>query len=133
MNLLKKSQDAKATDQESGLTEWFLDDFWPRFGKQTSLALLAVAVIIAAGVWWNNDHAQSQANENKELGKAYIYLSEDKYDSAEAFLNAFVSTPIFRSLYSLATEMPWPPRFRRARMFIGTGTLLAVTAPVVMR
>jgi len=90
MNLLKKSQDAKAADQESGLAEWFLDDFWPRFGKQTSYALLAIAVIIAGSVWWNNDRHQSQAKENKELGKAYVYFSEDKYDTAQTFLDAFV-------------------------------------------
>ena len=90
MNLFKQSQAAKAPDQEAGLLEWFLDDFWPRFGKQTSYVLLALAILIAGGVWWNNDRVESQATENKELGKAYIYFGEDKYDSAETFLNAFL-------------------------------------------
>jgi hypothetical protein len=36
-------------------------------------------------------------------------------------------------LVLVGTEMHWPPRFRRARIVIGTGTLLAVTAPVVIR
>jgi TolA-binding protein len=90
MNLFKQSQAAKAPDQESGLVEWFLDDFWPRFGKQTSYALLAIAVLIAGGVWWNGDRQQSQAKENKELGKAYVFFSEDKYDSAQTFLDGFL-------------------------------------------
>ena len=90
MNLFKQSQAAKAPDKESGLVEWFFDDFWPRFGKQTSYVLLGIAVVIAAGVWWNNDRVQSQAKENKELGKAYIAFSEDKYDEAQSFLNSFL-------------------------------------------
>jgi TolA-binding protein len=90
MNLFKQTQTEKAPDRESGLADWFLGDFWPRFGKQTTYALLAIAVIIAGAAWWNGDRVQSQAKENKELGKAYIYFSEDKYDSALAFLSAFV-------------------------------------------
>src|SRR4051812_15297951 len=90
MNLFKQDQTAKAPDKESGLAEWFLDVFWPRYGKQTSYVLLAIAVVIAAGVWWNGDRVQSQAKENKELGKAYIAFSEDKFDSTEIFLNSFL-------------------------------------------
>ena len=35
--------------------------------------------------------------------------------------------------FDVGTEMHWPPRFRRATMLIGTCTLLAVVAPVVIR
>lgn len=89
MNDSKQSQTENAPGQESGLVDWFLGDFWPRFGKQTSYVLLAIAVIIAGAAWWNGDRVQSQAKENKELGKAYIYFSEDKYDSAQVFLDTF--------------------------------------------
>jgi TolA-binding protein len=105
MNLFKQSQTEKAPDQESGLTDWFLGDFWPRFGKLTSYALLAIAVLIAGAVWWNSDRVQSQAKENKELGKAFIYFSEDKYDSALAFLNAFTKASHSRLVQDKANLM----------------------------
>ena len=53
--------------------------------------------------------------------------------AASASLNAVVSVPTLRSLYSLPTEMHCPARFRRARMYIGTCTLLAVIAPLLIR
>jgi TolA-binding protein len=105
MNLFKQDQTAKTSDKESGLVEWFMDDFWPRFGKQTSYVLLGIAVIIAISVWYNNDRLKSQANENKELGKAYIYMSEDKLDSAEAFLSGFVKTSHSRLVQDKANLM----------------------------
>jgi TolA-binding protein len=94
MNLFKQAPTDKpeAKEQEAGLVEWFLIDFWPRFGKQTLYVLGGIAIIVSASVWYNNDHIASQARENKELGPAYIYYSEDKLDSAEAFLNAFIKT-----------------------------------------
>jgi TolA-binding protein len=105
MNLFKQSQTEKAPEQESGLAEWFLDVFWPRFGKLTSYALLAIAVIIAGAVWWNGDRVQSQAKENKELGKAFIYFSEDKYDSAQVFLDGFVKASHSRLVQDKANLM----------------------------
>ncbi len=105
MNLLEQTPAGKAPEQEAGLVEWFLDSFWPRFGKQTSYALLGIAVIVAGAVWFNNDRVQSQANENKELGKAYVYYSEDRNDSAEAFLNGFVKTSHSRLVQDKANLM----------------------------
>lgn len=105
MNLFKQSQAPKAPDREAGLAEWFLDDFWPRFGKQTSYALLAIAVIIAGAAWWNSDRVQSQARENKELGPAFVYLGQDRNDSAEAFLSAFVKGSHSRMVLDKANLM----------------------------
>ncbi len=48
MNLFKQTPAAKAPDQEAGLVDWFIGDFWPRFGKQSSYAFLAIAVVVAA-------------------------------------------------------------------------------------
>ena len=115
MNLFKQSQAAKAPDKESGLVEWFFDDFWPRFGKQTSYVVLAIAVVIAAGVWWNGDRLQSQAKENKELGKAYITFSEDKYDSAESFLNSFLKASHSRLVQDKAHLMLGQVQYAKAK------------------
>jgi hypothetical protein len=40
---------------------------------------------------------------------------------ASAALKGEASRPNARSAYSLPTEMHWPARFRRARMYMGTG------------
>jgi outer membrane protein assembly factor BamD (BamD/ComL family) len=100
MNLLKQNpadqdpnkdpQAPKSPEQEAGLVEWLMDDFWPRFGKQTIFGLFGIAAVIAVSVWFNSDRVRSQEKENKELGQAYVYYSEDKNDSAEAFLNEFL-------------------------------------------
>src|SRR3954469_18308759 len=52
---------------------------------------------------------------------------------SRAALNGEVSMPTLRSLYSLATEMHWPFRLRRARIYIGVGTLFCVTLPDEIR
>ena len=46
MNLDKQTPAAKAPDTESGLLDWFLGDFWPRFGKQVAILLTVIAVVI---------------------------------------------------------------------------------------
>ncbi len=69
-----------------------MDDFWPRYGKQTSYVLAGIAVVVAGFAWYNNDRVQQQGKENKELGQALVYYSDDKLDSAEAFLTPFVKT-----------------------------------------
>ena len=115
MNLFKQTPAAKAPEQETGLVEWFLDDFWPRFGKQTSFGLGVIAVLVAAGVWFNNDRIQSLAQENKELGKAYVYYSEDKYDSAEAFLTSFVKVSHSRLVQDKANLMLGQLHFNKGK------------------
>src|ERR1700709_597837 len=57
----------------------------------------------------------------------------DAFFLSSATLNGVVSTPIFRSLYSLATEMHWPFRLSRARMYIGVGWLFCVTLADAVR
>jgi TolA-binding protein len=92
MNLFKQTPAAKAPEQEAGILEWLMDDFWPRFGKQTLYILVGIAVVVAGYSWFTNSRVQQQAKENKELGQAFVYYSEDKLDSAEAFLANFVKT-----------------------------------------
>src|SRR3954469_13249766 len=50
-----------------------------------------------------------------------------------AALNGLESTPSLSSAYSAPTEMHWLSRLRRARMYMGTGTLFCVTLPALMR
>src|SRR4029450_4139931 len=52
---------------------------------------------------------------------------------SSAALKGLASTPTFTSAYSLATEMHWPFRLRRARMYMGVGTLFCVTLPALIR
>lgn len=111
----KAPQSPKSVDQESGLVEWIMDDFWPRFGKQTSYVLLGIAVIIAGSVWFNSDRIRSQEKENKELGQAYVYYSEDKYDSAEAFLSSFVKKSHSRLVQDKANLMLGQIAYSRAK------------------
>jgi TolA-binding protein len=105
MNLSKQTPAAQPPDQESGLVDWLLDDFWPRYGKQTVYVLLAIAVLVAGFTWYNNDRDQQQGKENKELGPAFVYYSEDKLDSAEAFLTPFVKTSHSRLVQDKANLM----------------------------
>jgi tetratricopeptide (TPR) repeat protein len=90
MNLSNQTPAAKTPDQEAGLLEWFLDVYWPKFGKQTLYGLILIAVAVSAVLWYKGDRVNQLAQENKQLGPAYIFLGEDKADSAEAFLTAFV-------------------------------------------
>jgi TolA-binding protein len=92
MNLLNENPEAKAATKDASLVDWFVDDFWPRFGKQVSYALPVIIVIVAGAVWFNNDRVKQASQENKQLGPAYVYYSEDKNDSALAFLTKFLAT-----------------------------------------
>ena len=105
MNLFKQTTAAKAPDQEAGLVEWFVDEFWPRYGKQAVYVLAAIAVVVGASVWYNNGRVEQQGKENKELGQAFVYYSEDKLDSAEGFLTAFVKSSHSRLVQDKANLM----------------------------
>lgn len=105
MNLFKQTAAAKPKDREASLVEWFLDFFWPRFGKQSLYILLGIAVVVAGYAWYNSDRLQQQAKENKELGQAYVYYSTDKLDSAKDFLSAFVKTSHSRLVQDKANLM----------------------------
>lgn len=106
MNLTKQAPDKeKLKDQEASLIDWFMVDFWPRFGKQTSYVLVGIAIVVSGVVWFNNDRIASSARENKQLGPAYILYSEDRLDSTESFLTAFVKTGHTRIVQDKANLM----------------------------
>src|SRR5690606_684662 len=52
---------------------------------------------------------------------------------SRAALNGVASVPSFKSAYSLPTEIHWPPRFKRARIYMGVGRLFGVTTPAEIR
>jgi len=105
MSLQKQSATEKPPVHENGFIEWFLDDFLPRFGKQAAIALGGVLVVVAGIVWFKGSREASEARENKELGPAYVYYSQDKLDSALAFLSAFVQKSHSRGVQDKANLM----------------------------
>lgn len=105
MSLQKPPATEKPPVQENGLVEWFLDDFVPRYGKQTLYGVLGLAVVVAGGFWFKGSQARQEAAENKELGAAYIYASQDKADSAEAFLTVFLQKSHSRAVQDKANLM----------------------------
>ncbi len=75
---------------KSSLSDWIMDDFLPQHGSK---ALYVAIGIFVAGIAWmifSNQNEKSKALDNKALGKAYVFLSEDKMDSAEIALSAYV-------------------------------------------
>lgn len=90
MSLQKPPPTEKPPVEENGLVLWFLDDFVPRYGKQALYVLGGVLLVVLGALYFKGSRESRQAEENKELGQAYTYYAEDKADSAEAFLSAFV-------------------------------------------
>lgn len=105
MSLQKQPATEQPPVRENGITEWFMDEFVPRFGKQALMALGGVAVVVAGIVWFQGSRDASEARENKELGPAYVYYSQDKLDSALAFLSGFVQRSHSRSVQDKANLM----------------------------
>ncbi len=108
MNISKQAKQETAEKvpvPDASLVDWFMIEFWPRFGKQTTYLLLGIAVVVSVGVWYNNDRLASQAKENKLLGQAYLLYSEDKTDAAETFLNSFLKTGHSRLVQDKANLM----------------------------
>lgn len=105
MSLQKQPTTENPPSQENGFAAWFLDEFVPRYGKQALYVVGGILVVAAVAFWFKGSREQSQARENKELGQAYVYLSEDKADSAEAFLAAFVQKSHSRDVQDKANLM----------------------------
>lgn len=105
MNLDKQTPAAKAPETESGLLDWFLGDFWPRFGKQVAILLTGIAVVVLGIISFKGYRDSQAIRENKELGKAYVFYSEDKNDSALSFLIKFLRTSHSRLVQDKANLM----------------------------
>lgn len=105
MSLQKPPVTEKPPVQENGLVEWFLDDFLPRYGKQTLYVVLGLAAVVIGGYWVKGSQARQEAAENKELGPAYVFTSQDKADSAEAYLTVFLQKSHSRAVQDKANLM----------------------------
>ncbi len=105
MSLQKQPPTENLPSQENSLATWFMDDFWPRYGKVALIVVGVVLVVVGGFFWFQNSRENAQARENKELGLAYVYLGEDKVDSAEAFLSAFVQKSHSRDVQDKANLM----------------------------
>jgi TolA-binding protein len=92
MNSPKAPSTENPPAQETGLVEWFLDEFIPRFGKQSLYVLGALAIVVGGSFYLNNSRDAQTARENKELGQAYVFISQERPDSAEAFLTQFLKS-----------------------------------------
>jgi TolA-binding protein len=90
MSLQKHPPTENRPAHENSLVEWFQDDFIPRYGKQALIGLLGILVAVLGFLWFKSSSENQRARENKELGQAYVYYSQDKLDSAAAFLATFV-------------------------------------------
>ena len=105
MNQPTPPSQEKTQVQETGLVEWFTDEFVPRFGKQSLYVLAGVILVAGAVMYFNNSREAQQVKENKELGQAFAYLSHDQNDSAEAFLADFVKQSHSRLVQDKANLM----------------------------
>jgi len=65
-------------------------------------------------------------------GHGHLGRVVGRLELGELGLGPALSRPTFTAFRSLPTEMPWPFRLRRARMYIGRG-LPPVAWPVVSR
>lgn len=102
MSLQKQPPTENRPVHDNSLVEWFQDDFIPRFGKQALIGLLGVLVVVLGFLWYKSSSENQQARENKELGPAYVYYSQEKPDSAAAYLSAFVQKPHSRPVQDKA-------------------------------
>jgi TolA-binding protein len=81
-----KATEAVEVVEDDRLSEWFTDVFVPQYGKQAGMALAAVAVAMIAWFSWNGIQEKSAQTSNRQLGKAYVYLTQNRLDSASAAL-----------------------------------------------
>ena len=89
-NPVKAPIPAPAVSTETAWFEWFTDDFYPRHGKTLSIALGAVAVLLAVYLFLHYSRGKSAMEDNKKLGRAYVALERDDWAEAEKALQEFM-------------------------------------------
>ncbi len=72
--------------QEDRLTEWFVDVFVPQYGKQAGIAAAVAVVVLLGWFGWRGYSEKSQQTSNRKLGQAYVFLTQEKPDSAATAL-----------------------------------------------
>lgn len=82
----------KNPSEGPSFADWFMLVFIPRYGKIAVGVVTALLIIGVASVLWAKSRKEKAVEENKALGRAYIYFAEEKLDSARAVLSAFVQS-----------------------------------------
>ncbi len=85
-----KFPNTPAVATETSWVEWFTDDFYPRYTRQVwvaSAALVGAAILYFA---WSTHNESSAVQANRELGAAYVFLSQDRFSESEQALTAFL-------------------------------------------
>lgn len=79
---------------EDRLTEWFMDVFVPQYGKQAGILIATVAIGLMVWFSYRGMTNKTEHTSNRMLGQAYVFLAQDKLDSAAATLtNVLQSGP----------------------------------------
>jgi|GEM_PF-440041 len=86
----KPSAEGQGGDADDRLTEWFLDVFLPQYGKQAGIAVAAIALGLILWFSWTGIQNKSELTANRQLGMAYVYMSQQKMDSAAVVLQAML-------------------------------------------
>jgi TolA-binding protein len=81
-----KTQQGDDGIAEDRLTEWFMDVFVPQYGKQAGIVVATVAIGLIVWFSYRGMSHKAEQTSNRMLGKAYVYLSQEKLDSAAAAL-----------------------------------------------
>ncbi len=89
-NPVKTPSPKPAVARETPWVEWFTDDFYPRYSRQIWIVVAAVAAVAALYFAWNMQSERNGLRTNKELGSAYVLLSQEKYPEAEKALIEFL-------------------------------------------
>jgi TolA-binding protein len=89
----KREEKPEKASIESILSDWIASKPVSKLGQRAGIALLVVAIIVSAILYQRKSSGEKVYKRNKLLGPAYIYFSENKLDSAEQFLEFFVSEP----------------------------------------
>ena len=94
---MQKKQRANAEPEgtpsfEAIIRDWIGSEFLSKFGKRVGIILVVIAVAVSAFLYQRKSTKSKTYARNKQLGKAYVYYSHNKMDSAEIFLKSFVAS-----------------------------------------
>ena len=97
---------AESTSLEILLRDWLSSDFIINYGKKAGIALIIIALGISVFLYQLKNASHKVRSNNKLLGKAYVYYSQNKMDSAELFLKNFLSWTIgFFTFFKISSSI----------------------------
>ncbi len=90
-NPIKVSSTEPDAGQNSPVN-WLQSHFLPQYGKKVLAGVIVVGLISASLFYVKGSIKQKDQSDNKSLGTAFIYISTSKMDSAEIFLENFLTS-----------------------------------------